>query len=162
MKYLWSFLLFCAMTVSAQTVVEYSLGTAGASAASTGVEGAGKAVGGVFGALTQPLDKAGDKKPTMVITPVSVTPPKPIAPAVESKPIDPAQVSVGLDRAELVKRGGDPVSLTSETKNSKVIETFSYNTTTHDVLEIKVIDGKVASVTPLSSKKRAPVAFVLN
>jgi hypothetical protein len=54
------------------------------------------------------------------------------------------------------------VTLTSETKSSKVVETFSYNTTTHDVIEVKVIDGKVASTMLLSSRKRPPVAFVLN
>jgi len=167
MKWFWSLsiVLFCAVEVSGQSVVEYSLGTAGASAAGAGVQGAGQAISGVFGALTQTLQKGGEKSTTTIVTPAPVQPAKssvPAIPVVESKPVDPAQVSVGLDRAELLKRCGDPVTLMSETKSSKVIETFSYNTTTHDVLEVKVIDGKVASITPLSSKKRPQVAFVLN
>jgi hypothetical protein len=168
MKSLWllSIALFCAITVSGQAVVEYSLGTAGASAAGTRIEGAGAGVAGVFGALTQTLQKAGDKAVSSAITPAPEPPvvqSKPVdVKPVETKPIDPAQVSVGLDRAEMIKRCGDPATLTTETKNSKFIETFAYNTTTHDVLEIKVMDGKVASITPLSSKKRPAVAVVLN
>ena len=151
--------LFCAVAALGQTIVEHSAATAGASTAAAGAKGAGKSIGGVFRGLSETLDKAGTAKETgstsataAVATPSA--PPKQTAkPAPASKPIDPSQVTEGLDRDELIARFGEPLLQLSEKKNSQLVERLWYRTAS-DQVEIKLIGGKVASVRPPVSKKQ--------
>ena len=153
--------VFCAVAAYGQAIVEHSAATAGASTAAAGAaKGVGKSIGGVFSSLSNTLDKAGTTRRTgstaasgTVIT-VS-NPSKPSAkPVSASKPIDPSQVTEGLDRAELIKRFGEPVLQLSESSSSQLVERLWYNTTASDQVEIKLIDGKVASVRPPAGKKQ--------
>jgi hypothetical protein len=64
---------------------------------------------------------------------------------------------VGLDRAELLERCGEPSMRIASKRDSKLLETYWYDTADHDVLEIKLIDRKIASVT-LRSKKNQTAA----
>jgi hypothetical protein len=169
MRAVWYFSIgvFWAVAACGQAIVEHSVATAGSSAATAGVSGAGKSIGGVFRSLNETLDKAGGPgtaegngstpAPKAVTTgyersrpsakPVPASKPVPI-----SKPIDPSQVTVGLDRAELIERFGEPVLSFSETRNSQLVERLWYNTTTTtDQLEIRLIGDKVASVRPPAS-----------
>jgi tetratricopeptide (TPR) repeat protein len=113
-------------------------GGAGASAASARVGGTGKSIGGATNAVTTLSGRS-----------------KQLAkPVPASKRIDPSQVTEGLDRAELIKRFGEPVLRFSERSNSQLVERLWYNTTMSDQLEIKLIGDKVASFRPPASKKQ--------
>jgi hypothetical protein len=156
----FSICVFCAVVAHGQTIVEHSAVTAGASTAAAGAKGAGNPIGGVFSSLSDTLNKAGTTRRTgstaasgTVIT--LSNPSKPSAkPAPASKPIDPSQVTEGLDRAELIKRFGEPVLQLSESSSSQLVERLWYHTTASDQVEIKLIDGKVASIRPPASKKQ--------
>jgi hypothetical protein len=151
--------VFCAVAVFGQTIVEYSVATSGASAAAAGAKGAGKSIGGIFRGLSETLDKAGTAKgsgstPATATGTTLTAPSKRTAkPVAASKPIDPSQVTEGLDRDELIARFGEPVLQLSEKKNSQLVERLWYNTATSDQVEIKLIGGKVASFRPPASKK---------
>jgi hypothetical protein len=173
MRAFWYFSIgvFWAVAACGQAIVEHSVATAGSSAATAGVSGTGKSIGGVFRSLNETLDKAGGPgtaegngstpAPKAVTTgyersrpsakPVPASKPVPSKPVPISKPIDPSQVTVGLDRAELIQRFGEPVLSFSETRNSQLVERLWYNTTTPDQLEIRLIGDKVASVRPPAS-----------
>jgi len=164
----FSISVFCALAAYGQTIVEHSAATAGASTAAAGAKGAGKSIGGVFRGLSDTLDKAGTAKgngstrATSTVTSVSSASKSTAKPVPASKPIDPSQVTEGLDRDELIARFGEPVLQLSEKRNSQLVERLWYNTTTSDQLEIRLIGGKVASVRPPASTKPdenpAPVA----
>ena len=160
MRIFWYFSIgvSCAVAACGQAIVEHSLATAGASAAATGVRGAGKSIGGVFRSLTDTLDKAGTAKEngkTPARSAVTTPPDRPkqtAKPVPASKPIDPSQVTEGLDGAEVIQRFGEPVLRFSETRSSHLVEKLWYNTTTSDQFEIRLIDGKVALVHPPASR----------
>jgi hypothetical protein len=151
--------VFCAAVMCGQTIVEHSAATAGASTAAAGAKGAGKSLGDVFRGLSDTLDKAGSTKEngstpaTTTVTTHSNQSKPTTKPVLASKPIDPSQVTEGLDRDELIKRFGEPVLQLSEKHNSQLIERLWYNTTASDQLEIELVGGKVASVRPPPSKK---------
>ena len=151
--------VFCAAAAYGQTMVEHSVATAGASAAAAGAKGGGKSIGNVFRGLSETLDKAGIAKEnasapaTATVTTPSGQSKRTAKPLPASKPIDPSEVTVGLDRGELIQRFGEPVLQLSERSNSQLIEKLWYRTTTSDQLEIKLVGGKVDSVRPPASKK---------
>jgi len=152
--------VFCAVAAYGQTIVEHSAATAGASTAAAGAKGAGKSIGSVFSGLSETLDKArtakgnGSTPATSSVTTLSSPPKQTAKPVPASKPIDPSQVTEGLDRDELIARFGDPVLQLSEKRNSQLIERLWYNAATSDQVEITLIGGKVASVRPPASKKQ--------
>jgi hypothetical protein len=162
MRVFWYFSIAacCAVAACGQAIVEHSLATAGASSAAAGVKGTGKSIGGVFRSLTETLDKAGTAKENgntpapNAVAPLSGQSKQLAKPAPASKPIDPSQVTEGLDRAELIERFGEPVLRFSEKRNSQLVERLWYNTATSDQVEIRLIGDKVASVRPPASKKQ--------
>ena len=158
----------CAIAACGQTVVEHSAASAGATAATGSMSGAGKSMGGVFRGLSETIDKSrsANQGETPPATPRSAQPKpsqKPVS-ARESKqalkpvpaatPIDPSQLTTGLERNELIKRFGEPAMRLSESNGSQLVERFWYNATAQDQIEIIVIDGKVAWVLPPPSKKQ--------
>ncbi len=153
--------VFWAAAAYGQTIVEHSAATAGASTAAAGAKGAGKSIGSVFSGLSETLDKARTAKgsggipATASVTTLSPPSKETAKPVPASKPIDPSQVTEGLDRDELIARFGDPVLQLSEKRNSQLVERLWYNTATSDQVEIKLIGGKVASVRPPASRKQA-------
>jgi hypothetical protein len=160
MRIFWYFSIgiSCAVAACGQAIVEHSLATAGASTAAAGVKGTSKSIGGVFRSLSETFDKAGTAKQNgetpapNAVTTVSGRPKQSAKPVPASKPIDPSQVTEGLDGAELIQRFGEPVLRFSERRNSQLVEKLWYNTATSDQLEIRLIDGKVALVRPPASR----------
>lgn len=154
-------IFWCASAVWGQTAVEYSVGTAASSSAAAGASGAGRAIGGVFGSLGKVLGQAADKSsqaPATATGATSTPSAKPVqSPRIEFKPVDPALVSAGMTRAEVISRCGEPPS--STTANS--VETLSYETANHDILDVKLLNGVVSSSRLTPQKKRAPVALLL-
>ena len=160
---------FCVVAARGQAVVEHSLATAGSSAAAGSVKGAGESIGGVFRSLTETIDKAGTPTRSTNPPPGRAANPTPAAraaspttvgskpaakPVAASQPVDPSQVTVGLDGDELIQRFGEPVLRFSETRNSQLVERLWYNTTnSSDQLEVRLIGGKVASVRPPAGLK---------
>ena len=151
-------LVVFASTCWCQTVVEHSAATGTASGAAAGASGAGSAIGGVFGNLSKILEKASTPNTPVPqsATNTSSTQSAAVKP-VERKPIDPALVTVGLTRAQLLERCGEPSSAVAANN----IETLSYETITHDLLEIRLVNGVVATISAASQKKRPSAAVML-
>jgi hypothetical protein len=153
----------CAAISWGQAAVEYTVGAGAATGAAAGAKGAGQAVGGVFGAVTQTLNKANPSggsgasapPPAPASSISSVTPGGTAkAASVVSKPIDPSQVTVGMDRNDLLARFGEPSTRTSQIRRSQMLDTFWYPTTTKDELIVSLTDGKVVSTVLASQRKR--------
>jgi hypothetical protein len=150
----------CAAITWGQAAVEYTVGTAAATGAAAGAKGAGQAVGGVFGAVGNILNQApkpgGAASPAAVVSSTtSVTPASPAKPvSVATKPIDPSQVAVGMERDELLARFGEPATRTSQIRRSQMIDIFWYQTTAKDELIVSLTDGKVVSTVLASQRKR--------
>jgi len=143
-----------------QAAVEYTVGAGAATGAAGGAKGAGQAVGGVFGAVTQTLNKAnasgGPGVPAAAASSISSVTPGGVAKAtsVTTKPIDPSQITVGMDRNDLLARFGEPSTRTSQIRRSQMLDTFWYSTTTKDELIVSLADGKVVSTVLASQRKR--------
>ena len=75
-----------------------------------------------------------------------------------TKPIDPSQVTVSMDRDEVLTRFGEPATRTSQTRRSQMLDTFWYQTTTKDELIVNLADGKVVSTVLAPQRKRSAVA----
>jgi len=149
----------CAAITWGQAAVEYTVGTGAATGAAAGAKGAGQAVGGVFGAVTQTLNKAGqpgatNASATVASSTTSVTPPTGMTRSVATKPIDPSQVTVGMERDDVIARFGEPATRTTQIRRSQMIDTFWYSTTTKDELIVSLTDGKVVSTVLASQRKR--------
>src|SRR6516162_2960417 len=128
---LWLFLL--AAAASGQAVVEHSLITAAAAAAGANAKGMGNSISGVLRGVNGTLDKAttpgkSESKPTASINPPQST--QSAKPLPVSKPVDPSQITEGLERAELIDRFVPPLLIWSAVIDSQFVETLWYNTTT--------------------------------
>jgi hypothetical protein len=150
----------CAAITWGQAAVEYTVGTGAATGAAAGTKGAGQAVGGVFGAVTQTLNKAGqpgvpNASGAAAPSTTSVAPANVRTRSVATKPIDPSQVTVGMERDEVLAQFGEPATRTTQIRRSRMIDTFWYGTTTKDELIVTLTDGKVVSTVLASQRKRA-------
>lgn len=151
------------LTAAAQTAVEYSLGTAGSTGAATGMRGVGKSLAGAFAGVNRTLgtaEKPGVSGATVVFA-GSVPAAAASSPAIVPKPIDPSKARIGATREELLKQCGEPSTRSSETTGGKLVETYWYDTTTHDTLEVTLRDGKVTAITPESKKPHDVAAVTL-
>ena len=148
----------CAAISSGQAAVETAVGAGASTGAAAGAKGAGQAVGGVFGALSKTLDQAPKASGTNSTggSPATSTPAK--AAAIVTKPIDPAQVTIGMERDEVLNRFGEPATRTSQIRRSQMMDTFWYKTESKDELIVSLTDGKVVSTVLASQRKRTPVA----
>jgi len=144
----------CAAVTFGQAAVEYSVGAGAATGAAAGAKGAGQSVGGVFGAVGQILNQA--PKPGAPTSAEPGTAAKTYS--IPTKPIDPSQVAVGMDRNELLDRFGEPATRTSQTRRSQMLDTFWYSTITKDELIVSLTDGKVVSTVLASQRKRSQTA----
>ena len=153
--------VFAAMTWG-QAAVESAVGAGASTGAAAGAKGAGQAVGGVFGALSTTLDQA--PKPgapaSTTVTPSATTATPAKAVSVATKPIDPSQVTVGMERDEVLTRFGEPATRTTQIRRAQMLDTFWYKTESKDELIVSLTDGKVVSTVLASQRKRAPVASV--
>lgn len=142
-----------------QAMVEYGLGAAAAGTAGASNKAAGKGIAGIMSNLGKTLDSANKAQPAAATaTPapaakapaVALVPPKP---AVTYE--DPALIAVGLERAELLQRFGEPaMKITSAGGESLTYETKDRR------WEVEVRDGKVASVESKLRAKQSAVVVV--
>ena len=156
---------FVAVTYG-QTAVEHSVITAGSSAA--GAKGVGSSIGGVFKKLNEKLDttaKSGKaekkvaiaaraKDPAPNSAPAAVPLMAPPQPVPAPKFTDPSDITEGLARADLIERFGEPLLRVMEASGSQPVERMWYQATKYRQIEVRLIDGKVASVHPPPVKKQ--------
>jgi hypothetical protein len=153
----------CAAVTWGQATVETAVGAGAATGAASGAKGAGQAVGGVFGAVSNVLKQApksdGAAAPsTGASSTISVTPSTAKVESVLTKPIDPSEVTIGMDRDQLLTRFGEPATRVSQIRRSRMIDTFWYATSNKDELIVSLTDGKVVSTVLASQRKRSTVA----
>jgi outer membrane protein assembly factor BamE (lipoprotein component of BamABCDE complex) len=151
----------CAAISWGQAAVETAVGAGASTGAAAGAKGAGQAVGGVFGALSKTHDQAPKASGTNSTgsSPATSTPSTPAkAAAIVTKPIDPAQVTIGMERDEVLNRVGEPATRTSQIRRSQMMDTFWYKTESKDELIVSLTDGKVVSTALASQRKRTAVA----
>ena len=147
----------CAAITWGQAVAESAVAAGASSGAAAGAKGAGQGVGAVFGALSKTLDQAPKSGAPAAATSSdeSATPAAAAkAASVATKPIDPSQVTVGMNRDEVLTRFGEPATRTSQTRRSQMLDTFWDQTTTKDELIVNLSDGKVVSTVLASQRKR--------
>jgi len=150
----------CTALTWGQAAVESAVAAGASTGAAAGAKGAGQAVGGVFGALSKTLEQAPKASGTnsaaaspaagSPITAAKVT-------SIVTKPIDPAQVTIGMERDEVLSRFGEPATRTSQIRRSQMLDTFWYKTE-KDELIVSLTDGKVVSTVLASQRKRTAVA----
>jgi hypothetical protein len=78
--------------------------------------------------------------------------------SVLTRPIDPAQVAIGMERDEMISRFGEPATRTSQIRRAQMVDTFWYRTQGKDELIVTLNDGKVVSTVLASQRKRSSVA----
>jgi hypothetical protein len=147
--------------ISGQAAVEYTVGAGASTGAAAGAKGAGQAVGGVFGALSKTLDqapKAGAPAAASSSTSTSAPAASAKTASVLTRPIDPAQVAIGMERDEMISRFGEPATRTSQIRRAQMVDTFWYRTQGKDELIVTLNDGKVVSTVLASQRKRSSVA----
>jgi hypothetical protein len=167
-----------------QATVEYGLGAASVGTAGAG-HATSKALTGIFQKVTETLNSVDHSKPPMPAAPqfnttmipltggavsrmtpgaAAATPAQPavivIRPAEPPKPAvvyeDPAGIQVGMERAELVRRFGEP---TMGITTGAGREAFTYETKDRR-LELELRDGKVASVASKTRPKQTAVVVL--
>lgn len=163
-----SITLSCAAIAWPQAVVEHATAAAASSAGTAAASAAGKSIGTVFGSLSKTLDKAGKSDNTSAST--SKTAPAVSAASIQvttepttptaAKLVDPTQVTIGVDVEELIQRCGEPSMSITQMRDSQSVETYWYNGTHHEVLEVILRDGIVTSITPKVSQPRKNDAVV--
>lgn len=146
--------LMLACAAGAQDVVEHAAATANATSA-TGMRGVGKGAASVMEKVVKTLDQAGAPSPgaaTVVVLPGVVQKREPAAKV--SAP-DPALITSGMDREELIRKFGQPAMKTSGTEDSGAVETWWYGSDPETVT-VKLVDGKVRTVLPSARPTPAP------
>ena len=151
--------------LSGQAFVEYGLATAGSGIAGAPAQRANRSIGGVFSNLEKTLGAAKEmtapapaipatagaqaaRQPAIpaptgaqaTAQPAIAAPAKPAAPAVVYE--DPAGIREGMDRADLIRRFGEPAMRVTTGAGR---ESLTYAAKGRSV-EVEMRDGKVASV----------------
>ena len=150
----------CAAMSWGQAAVETAVGAGASTGAAAGAKGAGQAVGGVFGALSKTLEQAPKASGTnpAAASPAGTPTTAAKATSIVTKPIDPTQVTIGMERDEVLSRFGEPATRTSQIRRSQMLDTFWYKTESKDELIVSLTDGKVVSSVLASQRKRNSVA----
>ena len=145
-----------------QAMVEYGLATAGSGVMGAPGQRASRSIGGVFSNLTKTLDaakEAQDIKPAAAVPPSgqanATAPAKPVLPAATYE--DPAGIQKGMDRAELLRRFGEP-SMQITTGGGE--ESLTYAVKDRRV-EVELREGKVASVETKTKPKPQSAVVLL-
>ncbi|MGC9972088.1 MAG: hypothetical protein ABSE56_16030 [Bryobacteraceae bacterium] len=155
-------LFLVALALPAQTLVEYSLGTAGAAGAAAGMRGIGKATAALMDRATKTLETAPKSAGTVIVPPKSGAPaavvrlsPPPDPAALKLSPApDPAAVKIGMDAQEVIARFGKPAMKVSSSDDSQLLETWSYGSPPNEVT-LTLRNGKVSAVSAASQPKEA-------
>jgi hypothetical protein len=166
---LFALLLLAAAILPAQTVVEYTITTAGAATAATGMRGLGDSAAGIMqkaastldadnqsiaaGVRTQSATAAGRAGAATgrarsatgtVANDVLVVDSAPVVVKL-SPPPDPASVKIGMTAQEALAKFGPPAMKLSSADGSHAAETWSYGSDPNTVT-LTLRDGKVAEV----------------
>lgn len=149
--------LLAALPVGAcgQAMVEYTLGVGRAVAGAPAAKKAGEAAAAAFEKLGKTLEKGGQAAATasqIALPPV----PKRLGPFA-----DPAIITAGLTRAELLNRFGDPVMKTAGGQSAEAGETYYYSTRQGDSVVVTVREGKVTAVTSEPKRQHQSAAVVI-
>ena len=129
--------------------------------------GACASIGGVFESLNKTIEQGGQAKAaTAAPAPaskasVSLKPPASNAPAVPERPkvdFDPAKVTIGMDRSEVVDKFGEPAMKVS---NGAGADTSWYTTPNGDSVSIIFTAGKVSAVSKPQRLKTERVSAVV-
>ncbi len=143
-------------TAAAQSLPEYSAGTAGTLGTAGASSGIGKSISGVVGNLekTMPADASASKPQSAPVARRAAAAAKPKADAVASKPADPlappapkyedpAQIQVAISYDELLRRFGPPsMEITTETTARKLLYMAPAGS-----IHVEVVDG-IVTVAP--------------
>lgn len=154
-------LLGFAAGAAGQAMVEYghAAGTSGVAGAAGG-KNIGKALGAVFDRTGRTLQTAGQSSATTAAKPAETAKPAAAAahssePAAEqAKPaaalpaVDPAAITPGLTREELLTKFGKPSMQLTSSDGSDQVEKLYYRRTGHETVVVTLRNGKVASVSP--------------
>jgi hypothetical protein len=146
--------LILASAAGAQDMVEHAAGTAKATSAA-GMQGAGKGAASILDKAVKALDATAAPSPatvTSVVLPATNARPEP---AVKLTAPDPALISPGMVRDELIRKFGQPAMKTSGSENSAAVETWWYGSGA-DTVTVDVEDGKVRTVSPSARPTPAP------
>jgi hypothetical protein len=155
-------LFLLALALPAQTLVEYSLGTAGAAGSAAGMQGIGKATAALLDKAAKTLGTASKSAGTVIVLPKSGAPaavvrlsppPDPVAVKLSPAP-DPAAVKIGMDAQEVIARFGKPAMKVSSSDGSQLLETWSYGSPPDEVI-LTLRGGKVSAVSAVSRPKEA-------
>ena len=154
-----SSVLIAAAPAYSQAMVEYGLGAGrGALAGAAAGKNTGKAVGAALDKSTKALETSGKAgpaqasaskaaKPAEVTTTAAGSAANPQAPSA-APAIDPASITPGLERRELLAKLGKPSMTMMNTDGSDLVEKLWYKSAGHETVTITLRNGKVATVTP--------------
>lgn len=162
-------LLLAALTLPAQTLIEYSITTAGAAGAATGMQGLGQATAGIMQKAAATLDAANQSAAAGVRNQSAAAASKagtatgrarnaagtagnailvvdaaPVVVKLSPAP-DPAAVKIGMTAQEALAKFGPPAMKLSSADGSHAAETWSYGSDPNTVT-LTLRDGKVAEV----------------
>jgi hypothetical protein len=166
-------------TMWGQAMVEYGLGIAAAGTAGAPGQAASRGIAGIFSNLQKTLNSTAESakapaagapapaaapKRTAGVRPpqtAAVTPPQANAqPAEPPKPAvvheDPAGITVGLDRAELLSRFGEPAMKITAAAGR---ESMTYQAKDGNI-EVEMRDGKVAAVQSKAKPKHTAIVVL--
>jgi hypothetical protein len=160
MRFSSPLLFLLALALPAQTLVEYSLGTARAAGSAAGMKGIGKTTAALFDKAAKALETAPKSAGTVIVLPKSGAPaaaaklpPRPDPAALKlSPPPDPAAVKIGMDAQDVIARFGKPGMKVSSSDGSQLLETWSYGSPPDEVI-LTLRDGKVSAVSAASRPK---------
>ena len=151
------------LSVSGQAMIEYTLGVGRAAATAPAMKKAGEASAKTLEKLGQTLGQAGQGGQAGVGVasstsriPLAPEPPKRLGPF-----LDPATITAGLTRDELLNRYGDPVMKTTGGVGTLAGETFWYRARTGEHILAEVREGTVAAVSTEAQRKQAASAVVI-
>jgi len=141
-----------------QAMVEYTLGVGRAAAGAPAAKKAGEATAAALEKLGKTLEQGGQAAPKSAArspeAPQTRRAGRPLGPFA-----DPAGITVGLDRQELLRKFGEPRMRT--TGGAEGAETCWYTSGTGDSFAVTVRDGKVTAVTSEPKKKPESSAVVI-
>ena len=146
--------------VLGQALVEYTLGVGRAAAAAPAAKRAGDATAATLEKLGKTMGQAGQvAAKTTGRAPALGDAQKPRGPL--GPFADPAQITVGLERGEVLRRFGEPSMKTTDTQGKELVETFWYSLRERDPVVVTLRDGKVAAVSANPPAKPQNTAVVI-
>jgi len=143
-----------------QAMVEYTLGVGRAAASAAGMKKAGEAAAKTFEKLGQTLEPGG-RPGAMVASSTSKIPVPPEAPKRLGPFLDPATITAGLTRNELLNRFGDPLMMTAGGRGSEAAEVWWYRSSAGEGIVLTLAEGKVATVASEAKRQQQSAAVVI-